>query len=254
MKISEYFDRQKRESAKLAEALAAHMATKDEMQLQYDAADEKCIALAAKLRACLDAGSPRAISIDAELRKLRSQRDGIRSKFFRTRDDLQRKLEGFTREPIRKFCEQNYERLAGLPALYLFERVEPSHNLDGKRLRHGVRVTHNADALDRARDAIFAGVRAVRDMRYCNLEDVEMRIKKLRREFDDFDCSTMQIEEVSEAVAREMRPQEPNNTPLPMAIHVGGPGSEVLILGEDEKARIGRKLDSLRKESDSYPA
>jgi hypothetical protein len=72
-----------------------------------------------------------------------------------------------------------------------------------------VRVRHNADALDKARIRFLGGINGVREMPHSLLVDLKTRIEELENEFIQFKFTTMEVEEVSESRAGDMRPAKP---------------------------------------------
>jgi hypothetical protein len=58
----------------------------------------------------------------------------------------------------------------------------------------------------------------------------------------------LEIETVSQDAADLMKPQKEESGKIQTAIHVGGPGSEVLILGESERDRTARRIQKINLE------
>jgi hypothetical protein len=207
MKVQDYFDSKKRESARLVQELAEHMATWPAVIRQFDEIDEQeCIPLARKWNDAKAAGSPKVVALEADLKQARWRRDGLKRNFGIRRDELVRQIESFTREPISKFHLEALDLARNIAKLYRYQRLEPAHDMDGKRRRATVRITHNTDALIRAKDLIFERIKEVQGMNLSPLADVKQRIAEIRQEFFHLDTSTMQIEEIEEHREPDYRP------------------------------------------------
>jgi hypothetical protein len=206
--IKEFFESKRAQCARLVEELEALNSTLSDIQTKYFEDDKICVLLAGKLTAARLAQSPTCLSLEAELKQARWNRDRGKRSFNARKDDLCREIESFTREPIKRFHQECLDLVKSLSKLYKFERLEPSHNpLTGKRLRWDVKVSHNSAALTMARDRVFEAIRDVQDMIHCSLEDVEKRITEYKLEFANFDLKTMQIEVISESLVDMMQPQ-----------------------------------------------
>jgi hypothetical protein len=241
MKISEYSASQKRESEQLAKELEAHMATWPQVKTKFDEIDQQCIALAARFSAARMAASPTVLELEAELKKCRWKRDDGKTRFTIRRDELRREIEAFTREPIHKFHQECLDRVQGLSKLYKYERLEPSHNFDGRRVRYGVKISHNTAALSRMKDRIFAAIKEVNDMLHSPLADVEKRISEFCREFENFEYDSMVVEEVSEQQAADMQPGR--EEPASGNRGIKQPDGHIHIFKDDTK--IAPRLKSL---------
>ena len=169
MNTKEFFDSQQKESQRLVDALAAHMATWPTIEVEYNHIDAGCIELAAKLSAERLAGSPRAISTEAELIQLRRKRDEFKYLFRLKQDDLQRQIEEFTRPVISETAENWLDLARRLPEKYQFER-EYIENHNGVAV--AARISTNADALQAAKNAILESRRRLMEMRHCTLAEI----------------------------------------------------------------------------------
>lgn len=246
-KIAALFDSQSRQSEKLVAQLAAHQATKPEVQRQYDELDQQCIELAGKMRAALDVQSPTWISIESDLKKCRWRRDAVKNAYRRELERLQRELEELTGPPIQAFHLQALDRAAGLSSMYTFERDELFYVAE-----HDVRmvkVRHNQAALATAKDLIFQRIREVRALRYRTLPELQAKIAESQRQFDEFDFSTLEIVTVSEATADLMKPHaEPDH--LDKA-HLLLPDGSILLAGGEismtDTAALAANYSELKK-------
>jgi hypothetical protein len=207
MKIADFLNSKRRESQSLCDALAEHEATKPEVDAEYNRLDDICAPLARKVSDLSIAGSPRAFEAQAELRRAKMVRDGVRAAYGRKREDLLRQIQALTREPINKFHDRCLQLVKGLSSLYQFSRLETVRNPFNDRVL--VRIRHNGAALQAAQDLILRRMREVRGLQDCPLEAVEKRIGECEREFYLIDTSTLEVEEVSESVARTMKPSNP---------------------------------------------
>jgi hypothetical protein len=234
MNISEFFDSRKRDSAAAVEELQKHLETWPEVEAEFKRQDvDVCIPLAGKLASARLAASPTTITIEAELKRARWDRDRAKQNFSIRRAELMRMVESCTRPLIDGFHEECLARVKRLSSKYNFEILENSHDLEGRRRRQTVRVSHNAAALDAAKDRIFAGMREVRDMNLSSLAVLENRIGQLRAEFDNFDFTTLQIEEVDEDTAKSMRPQKPESDDLQSAYIIGPDKKDHILINKD---------------------
>lgn len=222
MKVSEYLDSKKRASQQLVDELAAHTATWPAVLAEYNRLDAECIPLARRVLELREARSPQLAAAEATLKLARWKRDGTKQRHSLRRDELHRQIEAFTRDPIQKAVLDWIDLVRGLSKFYRFEKIEPSHDFDGKRKRYGVKVSHNADALDAAKKRIFAALNEVRDMQHCSLSAVEKRIAELNMEFSNLDISTMVVEDVSEDQANDMKPQKQDSGDMDKATLMPG--------------------------------
>jgi len=239
MKISEYFDSKKRESAELVRQLQEHLKKWPEVKAEYDRIDAECISLAGKLNAERLAGSPKALATESELKATRWRRDGTKHDHSLQRNKLHTAIEALTGKPIFEFHHYCLDFVKNLSKLYRYERVEPSHDIMGRRVRFNVVISHNSEALSKARDRVFECMREIDGMKYRALADIEKKIKEFEVEFAAFNLSTMRIEEVSEHRAAEMEPTKESDD-LDKGILL--PGGAVRLL---EKKGTDSKLDIL---------
>ncbi len=245
MKISDIFGSQNRESERLAGELAKHMAKMPAMQKEFDALDAECIDLALKYRAAADAQSPSAFEIEAALKRKRCDRDSVKVRFATERDRLRREIEGLTGETIRQFHLDCLERVEGLVRLYRFNRDEKYFDISNEK--RSVKISHNSAALADAKQKIFAAIQQIRDMRYRPLAEIEKKISEFKKAFEGFEFDSLETVIVSEQTANDMKPHEPDNSPLPTAIRIPGSG-ETFVLGESQADRLGRKLAKMRQD------
>ncbi len=213
MKIQEFFDSKKRESARLVSELDAHVATWPEEKKRFDAIDVQCIALASRWNNARAAGSPTVFELEAELIKLRRQRDSIKYQHQIKRDSLHQKIEVFSRPVITDAAEELLDSMKKLSGLYSFERVEPARDIMGRRVRETVLVRHNGEALDKCRARIMELRKNLMEMMHCSLADIEDFIAAAKKEIAHFPLNTLEILEISETQAADMRPQ-PETTDL----------------------------------------
>ncbi len=243
MKLKEYLNSQHRESEKLYKELQALEARFPEVTKQYEQLDSQCVELASRLSAAEKAGSPQGVALSAELRQLRWQRDGIKQKYSREIGELQHQLEALTQPTIQRFSERCLSRVKSLTEKYQFRRVEETQNIYTDT--RTIKVQHNSGALAAARDHIFECMKVVRSMNLCPLAAIEKKISEFEREFDNFDFSEMQDENVSPSKAREMEPQSETAKIETGIITAGG---DVLTLGESERDRQQKKLQKLKED------
>jgi hypothetical protein len=230
MQIGEFFDSRKRESARLVAELEKHTATWPDAKSKFDEIDTECVAIAAELSAALLAHSPTRFEIESRLKTKRWERDGHTHRHSTKRDELFRAIESFTNEPINDFKRFCLDRVKNLSKLYSYQRLESTHNLEGRRTRPTVRVSHNARALDAAKTTIFALIAEIDSMRHASLGEVESRIQAAKTEIQNFDYNTMQIEELTEAQDADMRPHpEPDDIAKGMVM----PGGEIHMFNKD---------------------
>ncbi len=209
MDTKEHLDGRYREADKLAEGLAAHEAEWATVEAQYRQVDrEECIPLASQLQAARLAGSPAAIAIEADLKRARLKRDGIKQAFQKTREEYHRGLESLTHEPIQKFVDYCLNYARSLSKKYQFRVIEDSHDLQGKRIRSTLLVGHNSARLAAARDRVFEAMGIVRKMQHATLSEVEARIKGYTEEFESLELDVLEVEEVSDQTATGMRLKE----------------------------------------------
>ncbi len=209
MDTKEHLDGRYCEADRLSRELAAHEARWTAVEAQFMQVDrEECIPLAAELQAARVAGSPMAIAIEADLKRARLKRDGIKQAFQKTREEYHRGLESLTREPIQKFVDYCLDYARSLPKKYQFRVIEDSHDLQGKRVRGTILVGHNSAKLAAARDRVFEAMGIVRKMQHSTLLEVEVHIKEYTKEFESFELDALEVEEVSDQTEPDMRPKE----------------------------------------------
>ena len=209
MDTKEHLDGRYCEADRLAKGLAAHEAKWATVEAQYKQVDrEECVPLAGQLQAARLAGSPTAIAIEADLKRARLKRDGIKQAFQKTRDEYHRGLESLTCEPIQKFVEYCLDYARSLSKRYQFRVIEDSHDPQGKRVRSTILVGHNSAKLAAARDHVFEAMGIVRKMQHSTLFEVEAQIKEYTKEFENFELDVLEVEEVSDQTDTDLRPKE----------------------------------------------
>lgn len=183
------------EDARMIALLEEHRSKWPETKRRYDALDKKCIEIAAKYNAQMAAGSPEAIVTALELRKLRWERDAVKSEFSRRIDSLRNPHLGIVEPVILAFGQFALELSQKTLTLgrAVTEKVIPY--ADGAK-KYVVR--HNAGKLAQLRGQIQEAVRTVREMRERPLGEIMERIEKFKQEFNDFDSEEMEVEEVDE--------------------------------------------------------
>jgi hypothetical protein len=207
MKLSEYFSSVEIESAQAVQELEEHMSGWPAVQREYARLDEKCVEYARELAPLQLAGSPLALEAEVALHKARLEREGGKATFQRTRNLLQNRVEAFTRKEITDAHLAFLDRARDVGKYYRFVWQDSVTNIFDDRKR--VKVRHNIAALDAAKNRIFAGIKEIQAMRHKPLTEVRAKIAELEMEFAGFRFSTMEVEEVSESVARDMKPVSP---------------------------------------------
>jgi hypothetical protein len=243
MKVSDFFNARYRESERLVQELEAHQALWPDIMARYAMIDGECIELAAKLAAARLAQSPSQISLEADLQRKRWARDAEKHRHSNKRDELHRQIESYTGKPIRKFAEECLQRAKDLSKKYTFEILEPAHDLDGRRRRGSVKISHNWDRLTAAKERIFSGMREISEMRHSTLSALETRIKNLRAEFENFDYATLQVEEVTEIQAKDMAPpKEDSSIPQKGTLM---PDGKVWVHPQPDSPRVSQLADRI---------
>ncbi len=203
--LKQFLESEEHESERLVRELEAHEAGWPALKTEFDKIDKQCVVLAQRHLAEVYAGSPKAIETEADLKKLRWKRDGIKSAFSRKRDELLTKIQAHTRHDIDEFVIESLDRAKSLGRLYQFQRIATAQNILTDRKT--VRITHNGAALESARDRIFEAMKQVRAMQNRPVAEVRARVAEFEAEFAGFRLSTMRVEEVSPRQAEEMRPE-----------------------------------------------
>jgi hypothetical protein len=245
--VNEFFSSQEKESERLCKELEEHMAEWLEVKRQYESEDQKAIETAHQLGAARLAGSPTALSIEADLILLRRKRDGIKHVFQLRRDALHHEIETYSREPIREFSEFAIDSLHGLSQLYSAERVEGMRDLvSGRKIRESVSIRHNARALDACRDRILELRKAAEGMLHRPLAEINNFIRDAKAEIERFPVTTMEICEVSEDKARDML--HPANEPSDIreSVYQFGLGMPNVITHKDT-GKLGQLADRITK-------
>jgi len=207
--LKDLFDSQERESVRLVEELEQHMAARSHMQKEYDTADERCIELARELAGLRLAESPRAMPVEVELKKARFLRDNVKYRWTHKLDKLRRELEMLTTPVITDFHLAWLEKAKQISSRYKFQRLEKKHNPFNDRLAYTVTVKHNVAALDRAKVWIFEQIAAVRALNFSTLGAIKEKIAQCELEFHGIDTDSLEIAEVSESTAADMKPISP---------------------------------------------
>ena len=244
-KLAALFDSQARQSEKLVAEFEEHMKLWPDVQRQYELLDAEAIALASKLRACLDAGSPTWISVDAELRRKRWARDGVKAKFTRERDRIFIQLEHLTAPHIRKFCDDALIQAQNMMRLQQIESSEViGSTISGIQT---VRVTHNTAALVHARDTILDAIKVIRAMSHSSLPELQKQIAAYRGQFANLETDTWEISEMSQDQARDLVIKEETLVPDKGFLM---PDGKVIKLAKPDTPRIAElsgRLDKLEK-------
>jgi hypothetical protein len=205
MKITEFFDSQKRESQRLVDELAAHEATSPAMMAELTELDQQCIELAARLSAEQLAQSPKAISTEADLIQLRRKRDAIKHRFTLVRDDLHRRLETITRPLIEKHADRWLELARSLPDRY---HCRQQQIIDQRGNVRCYQVEHNNAALIAAKDKILAARKGIIGMLHCSISDIEKEVQAFERQYELIDFDTLEVTEVTSAAeAKKFAPE-----------------------------------------------
>jgi len=239
--VKKLFDSQSRESEGIVKDIEAHQAKWPEVKNEYDRIDAECITLAAQLTAERAAGSPRALSTEADLIALRRQRDGIRHLHQLRRDELLRAIEEITRPIISEQAERMLDLARRLPEKYQFSK---SSELDARGNARGVRIQTNAEALAAARDTILDARQKLLDMRHCTLAAIEEFIRAFDRIYELLDFSVLQIEEMTPDQARDRAPKAHGTENNQTGIIVGpDPKDHIVLTNTTDSVR----LDNLAK-------
>lgn len=245
------FDSQAKESERLVQELAKHMATWLTVKAEYDRLDGEAIELAGKARAAQDAGSPTYIAILSDLKRKRYLRDDCKTRYQLELSRIRRELDELTGPPIQKFHLDSLDRAKSVSSMYQFTRDEKFYVAE--RDVRMVKVSHNQQRLEAAMVLIFLRIREVRDMRYRSLSEIQAKIAESQRELDEFDFSTLEIVTVSEQTADDMRPHAPEKDDNSPAGFLFGDGSKMLSGGQmvytpqQQQAKLNQEYLALKK-------
>lgn len=206
--VKEFFNNHERESAQNVEKLNQHLATWPTVKAEFDRLDNECIPIAREVAALHFAGSPRAIEVSVNLQSARMRRDNVKRRYQVTLDELRRKSSACTQRDIDNFHLNSLDFVKNLGTRYYrFRRDSTVANiLTDKKT---VRISSNIDALEAARDRVFAGIKEIRGMEFKPLAEVRARILELETEFASFRFAEMHEEEVSPMAAIDMKPHSP---------------------------------------------
>jgi len=210
MKTTEFLEKQISESAKIRAELDKHLTTKKQVDDEYKTVDFQCIKLAERLLPFREAWSPEALEVESTLRSRRFAKDAILSRFMNRKQELERQLETFTRQPIAEFIEESLGRMKNLGRAYKYQILE--HSRDPLTEKSTFRVKHNWAGINAAREKILAGIKEIRKLNHHPLAELLGTIERFRREFDGLDATAFDVEEVDAVKDSLMRPtREPEN-------------------------------------------
>jgi len=223
-RLKDLFENHAKESERLESALLAHRATHAAMLAKFNAADDLCIAAAAKLNALVAAGSPRAAEAHTELKTLRWDRDRIKADWGRAELAITAKMEALTHPLIEDFTAKCLSELRGLGSQRTVRVVDEWFTTVGVKM---VKIETNVDALNEKKKLLLAASCEIRDMRHRSIPVIKKAIADFDARLADIDTDLVVVETTHDH-ASDLRPHEDGG---PAATGFALPGGGIVLAG-----------------------
>ena len=232
---------QEKQSERIYSLLQQHVATRDEMEREFDAADEECRLLAGQVGAARMAHSPQAVALKAELTAKRYSRDYVRDKWIGTMQDYERQLEALSRDEIQGFLDWAVKTLKELPHR---RRINEERKLyDHAGNLHGIRVNTNLEAERRAKDRIMAAMQEIRQVRAMPLKEIRERIEAVRNDIATIDFDEYTAIDATDADLADMKIHP--EVPKMVSGHLGA-GGHVTLTGVPISEFVNSEISQLK--------
>jgi hypothetical protein len=191
-------------SAELAKQLAAHEATRGDMDAAYAKADARCREVGQQYVAAKVSGAADKRELREALQQLKNARDDIRRQWQAKATPIERELEGITAEPIRVFIQWCLDEVRRLPK----DERQISKEVTGYGEKSGkpfVMIGTNLAAIKQVQDILVnEGIHKVRQLSHGSLADIAAFTLKVRKAAANVNLNDMVAAEVPGELAADV--------------------------------------------------